>query len=139
MKQKLAVLFVTAALALFALPMAAFADGDVAAIDKDTYSTLQKAVDAVTDNTPTTIKLLDNASGDGVIVPSDRNITFDLGGHTYTVSQNTVGSPGTETNGFQLLRNSTVAFQNGKLTSTASTCQMLIQNYCNLTLLNVDL
>ena len=52
MKQKLAVLFVTAALALFALPMAAFADGDVAAIDKDTYSTLQKAVDAVTDNTP---------------------------------------------------------------------------------------
>lgn len=139
MKQKLAVLFVTVALALFALPMAAFADGEVAAIGDQKYLTLQKAVDAVTDDTPTTIKLLDNASGDGVIVPSDRSITFDLGGHTYTVSGNTVGSSGTETNGFQLLRDSTVAFQNGKLTSTASTCQILIQNYCNLTLLNVDL
>lgn len=139
MKQKLAVLFVTAALALCALPMAVSAEGNVAKIGDNEYATLQKAVDAVTDNTPTTIKLLDNASGGGVIVPSDRSITFDLDGHTYTVSENTVGSSGTETNGFQLLRDSTVAFQNGKLTSTASTCQMLIQNYCNLTLLNVDL
>ncbi|WP_418718572.1 hypothetical protein [Candidatus Allofournierella merdipullorum] len=139
MKQKLAALLTVAALALCALPMAVSAEGNVAKIGDKEYATLQEAVDAVTDNTPTTIKLLDNASGGGVIVPSNRSITFDLGGHTYTVSENTVGSSGTETTGFQLLRDSTVAFQNGKLTSTASTCQMLIQNYCNLTLLNVDL
>lgn len=140
MKQKLAALLTVAALALCALPMAVSAEGNVAQIDGGTeYTTLQKAVDAVTDNTPTTITLLGDASGDGVIVPSDRNIIFDLGGHTYTVSGETVGSSGTETNGFQLLKDSTIVFKNGGIKSTSETCKMLIQNYSDLTLESVTL
>ena len=40
-----------------------------------------------------------------------------MNGHTYTVSKPTVGSSGTETNGLQLLKGSTVTFKNGTLNS----------------------
>ena len=122
---------------LIALPaaqtaLASSTGTDVAKIGEKTYETLQKAVDAVTDSTPTTITLLRDAAGDGVQVVSGRSITFDLDGHTYDIVGTTVGSEGTETNGFQLLKNSTVTFKNGKITSKKAI--ILIQNYSNLTL-----
>ena len=122
---------------LIALPaaqtaLASSTGTDVAKIGEKTYETLQKAVDAVTDPTPTTITLLRDAAGDGVKVVSDRSITFDLAGHTYNIDGDTVGSTGTETNGFQLLRDSAVTFKNGKITSNKAI--ILIQNYSNLTL-----
>lgn len=84
MKQKLAVLFVTAALALFALPMAAFADGEVAQIGDQKYLTLQAAVDAVpADNTQTTITLLTSFS-ESVTIPTGKNIVLALNGQTLT-------------------------------------------------------
>lgn len=114
----------------------------VAKIGDTTYPTLAAAVDAVPQNTSTTITLLMDAAGDGIRVGKrmidgkevdwPMNITFDLAGHTYNIDGDTVGSSGTETNGFQLLKNSTVTFKNGKITSTKA--KILIQNYCNLTL-----
>lgn len=68
----------------------------------------------------------------GIEVDWPMNITFDLAGHTYNIDGDTVGSSGTETNGFQLLKNSTVTFKNGKITSNKAI--ILIQNYSNLTL-----
>ena len=67
-----------------------------------------------------------------------------MNGHTYTVSKPTVGSSGTETNGLQLLKGSTVTFKNGTLNSVTGADSLpnggiLIQNYCNLTLENVTL
>lgn len=119
----------------------------VAKIGDTTYPTLAAAVDAVPQNTPTTITLLMDAAGDGIRVGKrmingkeedwPMNITFDLAGHTYNIDGDTVGSSGTETNGFQLLKNSTVTFKNGKITSTKA--KILIQNYCNLTLENMVL
>ena len=120
---------------LIALPAAQTAlasSTNVAKIGNKTYATLQDAVDAVTDPTPTTITLLRDAAGNGVQVVSNRSITFDLDGHTYDIDGTTVGSEGTETNGFQLLKNSTVTFKNGKITSNKAI--ILIQNYSNLTL-----
>lgn len=105
---------------------------DVAKIGNKTYATLQDAVNDVIDSTPTTITLLRDAAGNGVQVVSNRSITFDLDGHTYDIDGTTVGSEGTETNGFQLLKNSTVTFKNGKITSNKAI--ILIQNYSNLTL-----
>lgn len=125
---------------LTALPagQVAVASGtDVARIGNQTYATLQDAVNAITYSTPTTITLLMDAAGNGVKVPSSKNITFDLAGHTYNIDGETVGSAGTETNGFQLLKDSTVTFKNGKITSTKA--KILIQNYCNLTLEDVML
>lgn len=129
-------------LALFTLPAARTAlagDNDAAKIGNKTYETLAGAVASVTDGTATTITLLRDASGDGIIIASGRNITIDLNNHTYTVSGNTVGSSGTETNGFQLLRGANVTIKDGKITSTSPTAKILIQNYCNLTLHNVVL
>ena len=84
-----------------------------------------------------TVTLLDNASGDGVIVPSGKNITIDLGGYTYNVDGTTVGSAGTETQAFQLLKDSNITIKNGTIKSDKA--KMLIQNYSNLTLENVTL
>ena len=65
------------------------------------------------------------------------NITVDLNGHTYTVTAPTVGSSGTETNGFQLLRGSKVTFEDGDIVSSLG--NLLFQNYCDLTFENVDI
>ena len=127
---------------LIALPAAQTAlasSTDVAKIGDTTYASLQDAVKAVpTSGTkPTTITLLRDAAGNGVVVENGQCITFDLAGHTYDIDGTTVGSTGTTTNGFQLLKGSTVTFKNGKITSNKA--KILIQNYCNLTLENVVL
>lgn len=127
-------------LALFTLPAARTAlagDNDAAKIGDETYETVEQAFADVPDGTQTTITLLRNASGNGIKVEGTKNITFDLGGFTYTIDGNTVGSTHTETNGFQLLKGANVTIKDGKITSTKA--KILIQNYCNLTLHNVVL
>lgn len=124
---------------LIALPAAqtALASGTgVAKIGNTTYPTLEAAVNAAPDSEQTTIMLLRDAAGNGVVV-KNKNITFDLDGHTYNVDGTTVGSSGTETNGFQLLKGSAVTFKNGTITSDKA--KILIQNYSDLTLENVVL
>ncbi len=102
------------------------------------YLTLADAVAAVpADGTQTTITMLNDAQGDGAVVKEGQNIVFDLGGHTYNVNGNLVGSAGTETSGMQLLKGSVVTLKNGTLTSDKA--KILVQNYCNLTLDGVKL
>ena len=127
---------------LIALPAAQTAlasSTDVAKIGDTTYASLQDAVKAVpTSGTkPTTITLLQDAAGNGVVVENGQCITFDLADHTYDIDGTTVGSSGTETNGFQLQKGSAVTFKNGTITSDKA--KILIQNYCDLTLENVVL
>ena len=111
--------------------------GNVAKIGDAEYATLQWAVDNVSGDAETTIILLRNAEGNGVKVPTGKNIIFDLNSSTYNINGETVGSAGTETNGFQLLRDSEITFKNGTITSNKAI--ILIQNYANLTLENVIL
>ena len=134
-KQKFLALLLAVALVL-AMSSTALADGAVCAIGEKKYPSLQEAVNAAEDGTQTTITLLDNTTGDGVVVEKGKNIIFDLGGNAYTVD-GTVGSSGTETNGFQLLKGSTVAFKNG--TINAGKAKIVIQNYADLTLEDVTL
>lgn len=105
------------------------------------YATLGDAVAAVpADGTQTTITLLKNAAGGGVQIKAGQNIIFDFGGYTYTVGAPTVGSAGTETNGFQLLNGSTVTMKNGTVkASDYEKLKILIQNYCDLTLEDIVL
>ena len=138
-KQKFLALLLAVAL-LLAMSSTALADGEVCEMNGAKYFTLQEAVNAITDDTQTTIiTLLANTTGDGVKVPSGKNIIFDLDGYAYTVNGKTVGSSGTETNGFQLLRDSNIKIQNGKIDSTEKGLKILIQNYANLTLEDVTL
>lgn len=138
-KQKILALLLAVALVL-AMSSTALADEEVCAIGDKKYTSLAKAVEAVpTDGTQTTITLLKDTTGDGVVVGGDdfaKNIIFDLNSHTYTVD-GTVGSSGTETNGFQLRKGSTVTFKNG--TINAGKAKILIQNYADLTLKDVTL
>lgn len=132
MKKRLLGLILALGMVVAIVPMALAATTEncpgncehVAAIGTTHYDTLQAAVDAVVDKTTTTtINLRKSASGDGVKVPEGSNITFNLGGFTYDIVK-TVGSSGTETNGFQLLQNSTIRIENGTITS--NTAQLLI-------------
>ena len=136
-KQKFLALLLAVALVL-AMSSTALADGEVCTINGTPYNSLQAAVDTITDDTQTTIILLDDTIGGGVKVKSGQNIIFELDGHTYTVNEKTVGSSGTETNGFQLLKGSTVTFRNGTIEG-GDTAAILIQNYADLTLEDVTL
>lgn len=120
---------------------AAATAGMVAVIGQTAYPSLAAAVEAVpADNTPTTITLIGGESGvitaPGVKVQAGQNIIIDFNNLTYNVTD-TVGSSGTETNGFQLLKGSTVTMKNGTIVS--KTAKILIQNYCNLTVEDMTL
>ena len=133
--RKLISLLMSFLMAVLLFPIAALADGNVAFVDGVGYPSLQDAVDVAGDGAKITLK--GNTSGSGVKVPSCKNITIDFGGFTYEIVAPTVGSTGTETNGFQLLRDSTIVMQNGTIHS--SVARILIQNYSNLTLHNMNL
>lgn len=105
----------------------------VAQIGTTKYETLEEAIAAAQDGE--TITLLADCAGNGIKVPQGKyttGLTVDFGGFTYTVDGETVGSTGTETNGFQLLKDNKITFKNGTITSTKA--KILVQNYSDLTL-----
>ena len=113
-----------------------------AAIGNTHYDTLKEAIEAVhvNDTTPTEIVLLkDVDNGDGIVVASGKNFTLDFAGHTYTITQKVVGSTGTESQCFQLLKDSTITMKDGAIVANCTGALMIIQNYCNLTLDNMKL
>lgn len=71
----------------------------------------------------------------GISVPTGKNFTIDFAGHTYTLTDPGAGSSGTETNGFQLLKDSTIVFKNGtiKIAEGAKNIKRIIQSYANVT------
>lgn len=139
MKRKaLSVLF-SVLLLVAALSLSAFAENEaVAKIGENEYATLEEAVAAVpADGTETTVELLSDATGNGIIVKKGQNVIIDFGGFTYFADGNQVGSTGTENLSFQLLEGATVTLKNGTVTSTKT--KMLVQNYADLTLEDVIL
>ncbi len=125
----------------------------VAKIGDTEYATLAEAVAAVHEKTAdermagTEIILMTDAQGGGFAAgyqtltnnttsgENPVNITIDLGWNKYTVTNPTVGSSGTETNGFQFLRGSKVTIKNGTIESALG--NILFQNYSDLTMENV--
>ena len=108
------------------------------------FDTLVDAVDAAKDGD--TIYLLEDmeGAGIGIFAPDVKDFTIDFGGNTYTCVGSPVGSSGTQSQAFHLEKSAdktpNVKLQNGTLTATTgSGVYMLIQNYCNLTLTNMNL
>lgn len=151
MKKKLCSILLALTMVLTLLPVSALAEegapaggeptpaeASVAQIANESgeptkYATLAKAVEAAEDGE--TVTLLSDASGCGIIVPEGKQFTLDFGGHTYTVDQSPLaGSSGTQSQCFQLLKNSTLTFKNGTIACNNSGVAMMIQNYANLTL-----
>ena len=84
----------------------------------------------------------DIKEGSGAVF-EEKTVTVDFGGHTYTGYSDSVGSTGTETQLFQLLKDSpAVTLKNGILNIATSPAEsgkfkMVLQNYCDLTLDNM--
>ncbi len=123
--------------------------------DEVGYLTLKDAVAAVEDGG--TIKLVKDAVGSSIGTYKSpkvdangdsqiaaKGFTIDFGGHTYTVNNPAVGSEGYESQGFHLEKTASaipdITFQNGKIAVDAENGKdvtMLIQNYCNLSLIDM--
>ena len=111
----------------------------LAAIDGVGYRTLADAVEAAVEGDYVT--LLKDVTDAGIVI--NKSITIDFNEKTYTVNK-AVGSKGTETLGFQILKDNYVTLTNGTLTSTVAVegsneIKMLVQNYANLTLEDMNL
>lgn len=106
----------------------------VAMIGATPYSSLGEAIKAVQAGDIIHI-LKDVPNAAGITVSSNKQFTVDFGGHTYLKGPG-AGSPGTETNGFQLLQNSDITFKNGtiRIAEGTTSIKRIIQNYANLTL-----
>ena len=104
------------------------------------YATLAEAIThAKSGDTVTLLK--DVEEGSGIIVEGEtqRTLTIDFAGYTYTVTGNFAGSAGTQNQCFQLLKGSDITMKNGTLTGNASSVKMIIQNYADLTLIDMTI
>ena len=147
-KHKFLAVLLALAMALSLLPTAAFAeeaDEGISPQEDETvyaaqigdrkYETLGTAIAQV--QAGETIEILrDISDAVGISVAGGKNFTIDFGGFTYTLTGPGAGSENTETNGFQLLKNSTITFKNGtiRIAQNANDIKRIIQNYADLTL-----
>ena len=107
----------------------------VAKIGSTYYRTLPEAVAAA--QAGATVEVIRAAEGAGVVI--NKNVTIDFGGFTYTINQ-AVGSKGTESQGFQLLKNAeNVTLTNGNISVAEGTNVVwMINDYAeNLTVSGV--
>lgn len=114
---------------------------DVASVNGVGYGTVKEAFDAITESG--TVRLLSDVEEDtGLFVKAgSKNITLDLGGHTFTAAAN-VGSTGTQNQVLHLEKGNTVVIKNGTLAASAdenSKTKFVIQNYADLTLEDVTI
>ena len=132
------VLALVMALSLTTVAWGAIADTDAAKIGDTGYATLSAAVTSATAGDEIVL-LKDVVDGVGIVI--NKKLTIDFDGHTYTFASDPVGSTGTKSQGFQILKEATaVTLKNGTLTSKAgSGVKMLVQNYCDLTLDGMEL
>ena len=103
----------------------------VAVVGGTEYATLAEAVDVAGEGA--TVTLLKDAEGAGIVINKD--ITIDFGGNTYALTE-PVGSTGTVSNGFQILKDNDVTLKNGTLEvaeDAADAFYILVQNYADLT------
>lgn len=111
------------------------AEGSVAIIGTSTYSSLGEAIEDVPAGDIIYI-LKDVPDAAGITVASGKEFTVNFGGHEYILTDPGAGSPGTKSNGFQLLQNSDITFKNGtiRIAKETTSIKRIIQNYANLTL-----
>ena len=84
------------------------------------------------------VKLVADTTNKGVAVESGSTFVLNLDEYELLLKGPGAGSPGTETNGMQTLKDSTIVIRNGILKADPG-IKILLQNYSNLVLDNVKL
>ena len=104
------------------------------------YGTLTDAITNAGENAVITL-LADIPDAVGISVPSGKKFVLDFNQHTYTLTGPGAGSPNTESNAFQLLKDSTITFKNGtiRIAEGANNIKRIIQNYADLNLENMQI
>ena len=104
------------------------------------YGTLTDAITNAGENAVITL-LAEIPDAVGISVPSGKKFVLDFNQHTYTLTGPGAGSPNTESNAFQLLKDSTITFKNGtiRIAEGANNIKRIIQNYADLTLENMQI
>ena len=104
------------------------------------YGTLTDAITNAGENAVITL-LADIPDAVGISVPSGKKFVLDFNQHTYTLTGPGAGSPNTESNAFQLLKDSTITFKNGtiRIAEGANNIKRIIRNYADLTLENMQI
>ena len=116
------------------------------------YDTLADAIGAAQDGD--TVVLMKSGSGNGIVIPqgtfADKGLTIDFNKNSYIVGGVLVGSSGTASNAFQLLKGNKITFMNGAIYGDAAVAgddttdwrgapAIMIQNYSSLTLKNMTI
>lgn len=97
-------------------------------------ATLNAITANISTSEPTVVVLSNDVSDiSGIKTQTGADLTMDFNGNTATIAT-PVGLSGTETNGMQLLKGSTVLLKNGTFAPANNSVKMLVQNYSNLTL-----
>lgn len=110
----------------------------VAEVNGVGYQTLAEAYNNAAEGS--TINLLCDAQGAGIVINKD--VTIDFNGHAYTFSELGVGSGTLTSNGFQILKGNNVTLENGTLNvavAMKAEYYILVQNYANLNVENMNL
>ena len=125
--------------ALLIVPAVADANGAAAQIDGKNYETLTDAIDDAAIGAK--IDVLRNVFyGTGKVINSGSNFSIDFNNNSYHADKKSVGSAGTETQLFQILKGSNITMKNGNLSAKSSgdaEFKMLVQNYSDLILDNM--
>lgn len=117
--------------------------GGAAAAGAVTVTTGQDFKNAVTDaEAGATITLGQDIEDGAGVKFENKTVSIDFAGYKYTAYDDSVGSAGTETNIFQLVKDSTVTLKNGTIdvaspTAPSGNFKIGLQNYCDLTLENM--
>lgn len=129
-----------------------YSENNCVTISGGAFTDLASAVKYATNGA--TITLAGDTNGNGVVFAEGRfatkGLTIDFNGHTYSVGGVLVGSTGTGTNAFQLLKGNKITFKNGTIAGVTEGTKpaedtpnwhgapaIVIQNYCDLTLDNM--
>lgn len=116
------------------------------------YETLEAAIAAAKVDTTKarTVTLLNDCSGNGIMIEKDafpNGLTVDFAGHTYTMNGTPVGSTGTETQAMHIEEGNKIILMSSAQNkgtfradeSIGSNLMMLVQNYADLTVKNMNL
>jgi uncharacterized repeat protein (TIGR02543 family) len=103
----------------------------VCSIGSTEYPTLAAALAAVTDATPTTIVILTDIDHQSAVNLVNKNITFDLNGHTVSIATSEIAETALNVNGGSLCLNGA-----GALNVTGLSHGVRVSNYADVTVTN---